>query len=96
MPHHAAYICCIIMRTTLILNDELLDEARRRAAERRISVSALINEALRAGLRSAPAEPGTLAFSMPTFRPASGPRRDTSPEALHDLLAAEDSGPYAP
>ena len=84
------------MRTTLILNDELLDEARRQAAEGRVSLSAVINEALRRGLRSVPAEPGALAFSMPTFRPASGPQRDTSPEALHDLLAAEDAGPYAP
>lgn len=35
------------MRTTLIVDDELLRQAKRRAAERNLTVSAVVNGALR-------------------------------------------------
>lgn len=37
----------IHMRTTLIVDDELLRQAKRRAAERNLTVSAVVNGALR-------------------------------------------------
>jgi hypothetical protein len=41
------------MRTTLILQDDLLREAKKRAAERNLTVSDFVNEALRAALMPA-------------------------------------------
>jgi hypothetical protein len=37
----------ICMRTTLVLDDTLLRQAKRRAAERNLTVSDVVNEALR-------------------------------------------------
>jgi hypothetical protein len=37
----------ICMRTTLVLDDALLRQAKRRAAERNLTVSDVVNEALR-------------------------------------------------
>lgn len=53
------------MRTTLVLDDALLRQARRRAAERSLTVSDVVNEALRDsfGRPVAPARP----FSMTTY-----------------------------
>jgi len=57
----------IWMRTTLVLDDVLLRQAKRRAAERDMSVSDVVNEALRDAFRKAPqtAPP----FSMITYGP---------------------------
>jgi len=55
----------ICMRTTLILDDALLRQARRRAVERNLTVSDIVNEALRDSLgRPAPAAPP---FFMTTY-----------------------------
>jgi hypothetical protein len=56
------------MRTTLVLDDILLREARHRAAERDLSVSEVVNEALRDAFRHVPqtAPP----FSMITYGPS--------------------------
>jgi hypothetical protein len=56
------------MRTTLILDDFLLREAKHRAAERDLSVSEVVNEALREAFRHVPqtAPP----FSMITYGPS--------------------------
>ena len=55
------------MRTTLVLDDTLLREAKHRAAERDLTVSQVVNEALRDAFRrptySAPS------FSMVTYGP---------------------------
>ena len=42
------------MRTTLVLDDALLRQAKRRAAERDLTVSDVVNEALRESFRDAP------------------------------------------
>ena len=48
----------ICMRTTLVLDDGLLRQVRRRAAERNLTVSDVVNEAIRESLgRPAPAAP---------------------------------------
>lgn len=82
------------MRTTLIIQDDLLAEAKKRAADRKSNVSAIVNEALRAALKadSGPARAGT--FQMPTYRPAGAAARDTLPDELDSLIAAEDMGAY--
>lgn len=44
-------ICMLIrMRTTLVLDDGLLTRAKQRAAERQMTVSDIVNEALRESL----------------------------------------------
>lgn len=46
------------MRTTLVIDDGLLRQAKRRAAERDLSVSDVVNEALRESFReSSPTAP---------------------------------------
>lgn len=53
------------MRTTLVIDDALLRQAKRRAAERDLTVSDVVNEALRESFRqSAPAAPP---FSFVTY-----------------------------
>lgn len=53
------------MRTTLVLDDVLLRQAKRKAAERDLTVSEVVNEALRDSFgRSAPAAPP---FSLATY-----------------------------
>jgi hypothetical protein len=59
------------MRTTLILDDTLLRQAKRRAAERNLTVSDVVNEALRDSFgRRMPAPPP---FSMTTYGRADRP-----------------------
>lgn len=52
------------MRTTLVLDDALLRQAKRRAAERDLTLSDVVNEALRESFRDAP--PPALPFSLIT------------------------------
>ncbi len=53
------------MRTTLVLDDALLRQAKRRAVERNLTVSDVVNEALRDSFgRSVPNAPP---FSMTTY-----------------------------
>jgi hypothetical protein len=55
----------ICMRTTLVLDDALLRQAKHRAAERNLTVSDVVNEALRDALgRPVPTAPP---FSMVTY-----------------------------
>lgn len=85
------------MRTTLVIQDELLAAAKKRAADRKSNVSAIVNEALRAALKSdVTGSPQTM-FQMPTFRPqAEAGRTDSKPAELFDLMVAEDLGEYRP
>ncbi|MCF7675185.1 MAG: hypothetical protein K9M97_07560 [Akkermansiaceae bacterium] len=78
----------------MILNDELVLEAKRRAAERRSNVSAIVNEALMVAFRPAPNPETPLPFQMPTFRPAGGQPVNTSPTEFAELLVAEEMEPY--
>lgn len=55
----------ICMRTTLVLDDRLLRQAKRRAAERDLTVSDVVNEALREAFRDA--LPTTPPFSLITY-----------------------------
>jgi Arc/MetJ family transcription regulator len=83
-----AYICSIIMRTTLIINDELLKAAKHRAAERKCSVSAIVNEALRTTLGEKRSGGDAPQFQMPKYR-GTGDVIDTPPAAF-DALVSQD------
>jgi hypothetical protein len=61
----------ICMRTTLVLDDGLLRQAKRRAAERDVTLSDVVNEALREALRQP--TPTALPYSMITFGRADRP-----------------------
>lgn len=68
-PARTRMITC--MRTTLVLDDALLRQAKRRAAERNLTVSDVVNEALRDSFgRPLPAAPP---FSMATYGRADRP-----------------------
>jgi hypothetical protein len=75
------------MRTTLVLDDGLLRQAKRRAAERNVTVSDIVNEALReAFARPAPA---ARPFAMITYGKAGrGLRHEPADFALE--LEGED------
>ena len=53
------------MRTTLILDDALLKSARQRAAERNVTLSDIVNDAVRAWLDQT--QPTVPPFSMITY-----------------------------
>jgi hypothetical protein len=75
------------MRTTLVLDDALLRQAKRRAAERDLTVSDVVNEALRESFRdTSPAAPP---FSMVTYGGA-GRRVQHEPADFAAELEDED------
>ena len=82
------------MRTTLIIKDELLTEAKKRAADSNSSISAVVNEALAQAFQSRQAEAADPAFQMPTFQPVGNSKVYSTPSDFHDLEAAEDMKPY--
>ncbi len=57
----------ICMRTTVVLDDGLVMAAKKRAAESRTTLSAVINEALRDALNSSPARSGIRDYTMLSF-----------------------------
>lgn len=76
----------IYMRTTLILQDDLLREAKKRAAERNLTVSDFVNEALRAALMPAPKQ-------APPYTPitfGAGGQSRHEPADFFALLEHED------
>jgi hypothetical protein len=77
----------INMRTTLIIEDRLFREAKRRAAARGISLSALVGEALRGALASR--SPRAPRFEMVTYG-RRGPSVRHSPEDFAAALAEGD------
>lgn len=81
------------MRTTLILNDDLVQAAKKRAAERQTSLSALVNEALRESLKAPQRQKPQAPYRVATFSPKQTPKVDTSPAEIYDLLVAEDKEP---
>jgi len=76
------------MRTTVIINDEILDAAKRKAVERKSSLSALINEALRRYLQPNECKTESSNFRMPTFH-GQGDTIDTTPSEMSELEEME-------
>lgn len=76
------------MRTTVIIDDELLRRARKRAAEAGLTLSDVVNRALRESFaQQAPAEPAP-PFRMVTF--GGGRRVDHRPADFARLLEEDD------
>jgi hypothetical protein len=76
------------MRTTLVLDDHLFRQAKRRAAERNVTLSDVVNEALREALKR-PARAATSPFSMISYGRA-GRRVDHEPADFVARLEDED------
>jgi hypothetical protein len=74
------------MRTTLVLDDNLARQAKRRAAERNMTFSDVVNEALRESFRRPP--PPARQFRLVTFR-SSGAEHH-APEDLKRVLEEQD------
>jgi hypothetical protein len=73
-----------IMQATLMIDDDLLDEARRVAAARSVSVDAVVVESLRSFLHPKPAT--SAHFIVPTFEVPDG----TPPITPDDQRRAEE------
>ena len=80
------------MRTTVSIDDHLLDMAKRRALERRTTVGAVIEDALRAALLGGRDRAST-PFTLVTFR-GDGPQEGVDLDRPSGLLAAEDVERY--
>ena len=77
----------IRMRTTLIIDDELLRRAKRRAAEQDVTVSDVVNDALRTSLSQK--EPAGTPFRLVTYgRGADNVRHE--PAEFAEVLESED------
>lgn len=80
------------MRTTLNLDDDVLDEARTIAARSKTSFRQVVNEALRAGLKSA-AEP-TVTRPYVTKPRKLGLRSGLNLDNIQELLAQVEGETY--
>jgi hypothetical protein len=75
------------MRTTLVLDDRLFKQAKRRATERNLTVSDVVNEALRQSF--AHRAPAARPFSIITYGQA-GRRRHHEPSDFAAAFEQED------
>ena len=73
------------MRTTLVLDDDLVQEAKHQAIDQKLTLSELVNRALRQALALTD-EPGELPFAMVTF----GPKDTTVHHEPADFSAQTD------
>ncbi len=80
------------MRTTVNLPDTLLKNAKRRATERGVTLSSLLEDALRSHL-SAKRPPGASAFRLYTVR-GRLVQPDLDLDRTSALLAADDESAY--
>jgi hypothetical protein len=79
------------MKTTLNLDDELLHQAKRRAAEQRGTLTSVVEEGLRMvlGRRSEP----SYRLDLPTFTGDRPPRVEVADrEALYEVLDDRSDG----
>jgi len=75
------------MRTTVTMDDDLLAAAKRRAADHGVSLSALVQDAVRAAL-STPAPFDEQPFELITFC-GRGPRAGVDLDRTSELLEAD-------
>jgi hypothetical protein len=77
----------ICMRTTLVLDDKLLTQAKKRAAERRTTVSEVVNDALRDSFvrQVGPSRP----FRLITYGDRNKPQH-LSPAEMYAILEEQD------
>ena len=74
------------MRTTLILRDDLIEAAKKRAAERKTTLSAIVDEALMVAVHADTKKETGPTVDLPTYRPPNPTMLDTSPHDMHDLM----------
>lgn len=80
----------MVMKTTLNLNDELLREAKKRAADEGTTLTHVVEQGLRAVLNDEepPAEP--YVFSFPTVDGGELMVDPADRDALYDLMEGRD------
>jgi hypothetical protein len=78
------------MKTTLDLNDELLQKAKILAAQRKTSLTRLIEEGLQLRLQIQPVAPTRPRRKMPTFDGKSGFRAGINPLSNRSINDAMD------
>jgi len=85
------------MRTTLTIADDILVEAKRIAAEKRCTVSAVVNDALRVALKQGRTRGSSAPFEMPTYGGA-GVRKapGISPAGMAKLGEEDELAPFGP
>lgn len=83
---HNTHIYATYMRTTLILNDEIALASKKLAAERRVSFSQIVNDALRREIDGARHGQTHKPFSMPIFGLHAQSKVDTTPAEFDQLL----------
>lgn len=81
------------MRTTITLDDHLLRAAKRIAAERGVTLSEVIQDAVRAQVAAKP-QRAARRFKLITFR-GRGPRPGVNLDRTSELLDAEDIERFA-
>ena len=81
------------MRTTVTLDEHLLRAAKRVAAERGVTLSEVVQDALRAHLAAKPGR-AMRHFKLITFR-GRGPRAGIDLDRTSELLEREDVERYA-
>lgn len=77
----------ICMRTTLVLDDKLLTKAKKRAADRKTTVSEVVNDALRESF-SRPVDP-VRPFNLITYGDPNQPEH-LSPAEMKAILEEQD------
>jgi hypothetical protein len=82
------------MRTTLILRDDLVEVAKKKAAERKTTLSAIVDEALMMSLHANPFPGDQENVCLPIYSPPRATSVDTGPEEIHELMVAEDMELY--
>ena len=75
----------VIMRTTLTLDNDVIDKARAVAAKRRLTFRAVVNEALRIGLKDL--EKSATRRPYRTEPHAMGLRAGYNPDNIQDVLS---------
>lgn len=81
------------MKTTINVNDQLLRQAKQRAARRGITLTRLIEDALRAKLMDGDRAASAFRLRLRTVRGHAPPNVDVSDrEALYDVLDSRDRG----
>lgn len=76
------------MRTTISIDDALLERAKCRAAEQRVTLGSYIEEALRQRLSAAPAPTSTI--ELPVFNGGTGLSPGIDPTSNRSLYEALD------
>ena len=83
----------LCMRTTIDVDDDLILELKRVAAEKRQSLKALIEDAIRSSLsRRSAATPGTASQAVVTFR-GNGVRSGVNLDSMSELLDIMEGTP---